>query len=513
MKPSTEASHEIFQPVTPDQARLTLRWLQLGVLSLGLAGLFAILLVLSRTPGSDAFFPWVDFFRTALVVHVDQSVLIWFLAMAGVVWSLVIPAAAARLLLQRLAFGLALAGALGVAAAAFIGNGAPLMNNYVPVLQRPFFFAALGLFGLGIAIQALVALFSTWRALDFRGAWHLSSLAGLTIASAVIVSLFAVLIAWLQIPASVEGQGFYEYLFWGAGHTLQFAYTQLLLLAWLWLAWQTGVVMPVQRRWLVGLLLLGVAPVLLTPLIYLLYATVTLESRSAFIRLMQFGGGIAAIPVGLILLLGLRKAAKADALGRPLRRSLWMSLLLFFSGGFIALWISGINTIIPAHYHGSIVGVTLALMGLAYLLLPRLGYRAVRGRLADWQPWIYGFGQLLHIIGLAVSGAMGIQRKTAGRCPGSRQPVDPVGHGGDGAGRTAGGDRRHPVRLDHAARLLARQASGRCSTRRVSWAPPNLCGLNMLSAVGGAHANLIQPRHTSRDPRHHLISTGSSGAR
>ena len=57
-------------------------------------------------------------------------------------------------------------------------------------------------------------------------------------------------------------------------------------------------------------------------------------------------------------------------------------------------------------------------MGLAYLLLPRLGYAPVRGRLADLQPWIYGLGQLLHIGGLAVSGAMGIQRKTAGAAQG-----------------------------------------------------------------------------------------------
>ncbi|MCW9022767.1 MAG: hypothetical protein OQK42_07325, partial [Sedimenticola sp.] len=66
------------------QQRETRRWLQLGVLALAIAGLFAILLVLSRSPGMESFFPWIDFFRTALVVHVDQSVLIWFLAMAGV---------------------------------------------------------------------------------------------------------------------------------------------------------------------------------------------------------------------------------------------------------------------------------------------------------------------------------------------------------------------------------------------------------------------------------------------
>ena len=405
-------------PQASADSRLPLAWLQLGVLALGLAGLFAMLLVLSRTPGSETFFPWVDFFHTALVVHVDQSVLIWFLAMAGLVWSLLMPTGRSQGMLQWPAFVLALLGTLGIALSAFIGEGAPLMNNYVPVLQRPFFFIALGVFGLGIALQSLLGLYHTRRSFGFTGQRRLPGLAGFTVAIAVLTSLGALITAWWQIPAEVEGQGYYEYLFWGAGHTLQFAYTQLLLLAWLLLAWHSRVVLAVDSRWLVWLLLLGIAPVLFTPLIYLLYDTLTIESRSAFIRMMQFGGGIAAVPIGLLVLWGLLKAERAAASHRPLRRSLWMSLLLFFAGGLIALLISGINTIIPAHYHGSIVGVTLALMGLAYLLLPRLGYAPVQGRLADWQPWVYGFGQLLHILGLAVSGAMGIQRKTAGAAQG-----------------------------------------------------------------------------------------------
>jgi len=80
--------------------------------------------------------------------------------------------------------------------------------------------------------------------------------------------------------------------------------------------------------------------------------------------------------------------------------------------------ISGVNTIIPAHYHGSIVGVTLALMGLTYHLLPTLGLARPAGRMASLQPWVYAGGQLLHIGGLAASGAMGIQRKTAGAAQG-----------------------------------------------------------------------------------------------
>jgi cytochrome c oxidase subunit I len=206
--------------IEPGQVRQVIAWLQLGVLALGLAGLFAVLLVLSRTPGSEAFFPWIDFFRTALVVHVDQSVLIWFLAMAGVIWSLVTPENAKLRFWQRAAFALALVGTLGLAASAFVGDGAPLMNNYVPVLQRPLFFVALGVFGLGIAMQTLPLLASGRGCLGSGGPIYLPGFAALTVALAVLVSLAALLTAWLQLPASVEGQGYYEYLFWGAGHSL-----------------------------------------------------------------------------------------------------------------------------------------------------------------------------------------------------------------------------------------------------------------------------------------------------
>jgi hypothetical protein len=47
--------------------------------------------------------------------------------------------------------------------------------------------------------------------------------------------------------------------------------------------------------------------------------------------------------------------------------------------------------------------------------------------MATWQPYVYGSGQLLHIVGLAWSGGYGVQRKTAG-----------VAQGLDGIGQTAG---------------------------------------------------------------------------
>ncbi|MGD8421638.1 MAG: hypothetical protein PVJ78_14415, partial [Gammaproteobacteria bacterium] len=75
-------------PVPDDNAcRLVTGWLSLGLAALVVGGLYTVLIVLSRTPFFQEIIPWVDFFRTALVVHVNLTVLVWFLAFAGVLWN------------------------------------------------------------------------------------------------------------------------------------------------------------------------------------------------------------------------------------------------------------------------------------------------------------------------------------------------------------------------------------------------------------------------------------------
>jgi heme/copper-type cytochrome/quinol oxidase subunit 1 len=130
--------------------------------------------------------------------------------------------------------------------------------------------------------------------------------------------------------------------------------------------------------------------------------------------MMRVGGGLSILPLALAVMLALWKRGRVQGAARPLRAALVMSLLLFAAGGLIGFTISGSNVKIPAHYHGCIVGITLAFMGLAYHLLPQLGFRAPSERLATWQPCVYGLGQILHITGLVWSGGYGVQRKVAG---------------------------------------------------------------------------------------------------
>ena len=387
-------------------------WLALGVAALAVAGVFAVLLVAARAPGSSALFADQDFFQIALVIHVDQSVLIWFLAFTGILWTLGSRIHEQRPALGWSAFALAGAGAGLMAVSPLFGAGDPSLNNYVPVLRHPVFHASLLLFGLGIVMQVLVY----GAGQNPRHLWPDPIRIGIyTAAVATLVTVGSLAWTWwaLDIPAHTEA--YFEILFWGGGHVLQFAYTQVMLVAWIWLARMAGMRIPVSDRWLSALLILGIVPLLTVPLIHGLYAVESAGSRTAFTQLMQFGNGVAAVPIGLLILFALTGARDVAPRHLPAaHRALLASLLLFAVGGVLGVMIGDVNTVITAHYHGSIVGVTLALMGLAYALLPTLGWAPATGRLARIQPVLYGAGQLVHILGLAISGMMGIERKTAG---------------------------------------------------------------------------------------------------
>jgi hypothetical protein len=220
-------------PAQSSLQRLTISWLLLALGALVIGGLFSILIVFSRTPYFQDIIPWVDFFHTALVVHVDMTVLVWFLGFAGVMWSL--NSSEKCLKCAWTALALCTAGTLVISIAPFLGVANPLMNNYVPVLQHPMFYTGLGLFGLGFAVLSLHGLvFSHSIGLTISGDGALRY--GLyTALIAAIVTIIMLVTSWLDMPGFADGAFYFELLFWDAGHTVQFVHVQLMLVAWLWI--------------------------------------------------------------------------------------------------------------------------------------------------------------------------------------------------------------------------------------------------------------------------------------
>lgn len=413
----TASSFDDYLLVVPAGAQraLSRAWLWLALLALIGAGLFSVLLVLSRTPVINGWFPVADFFRLALVVHVDLSVLVWFVAIAGLLWS--INGSERGLPWAWAALALCVAGAALMSLAPFLGRGEAIMANYIPVLDDNWFMGGLVVFAFGVAVLVLRSLFTAPKlGVMFDGSGALRFGLNASVVSTA-VALLAFGWSFAVMPAGLDGKAYYEILFWGGGHALQFTWTLLMLVAWLWLASAGGARVPLSPRVALLMLTLALASVFITPYAYLAHDIATVEHRDLHTWAMRLGGGVSILPVSLAVLIALaadivpRRRSPAQA---PLRAALISSVLLFAAGGVIGLFINGNNVRIPAHYHGSIVGVTLALMGLVYHVLPQLGYRAVSGRLAVLQPFLYGAGQLMHIIGLVWSGGYGVQRKVGG---------------------------------------------------------------------------------------------------
>ncbi|XOV86503.1 MAG: cbb3-type cytochrome c oxidase subunit I [Pseudomonadota bacterium] len=408
---SAARDYDLAMPVDQRQV-MVVRWLWLSVLALLWAGVFSVLLVLARTPYIGEIVPFTDFFHTALVIHVDLSVLVWIMAFAGVLWSLV--ARAGRIAVHQVTFYLVAIATFTITISGFVPDARPIMSNYIPVLDNPLFKTGLALFCLGIGAQVLTAMSITpplGRVIDRAGVIRF----GLNCAAiSVLVTLMAFIWSWAAVPEQLTGSVYYEYLFWGGGHLLQFTYVLLMMVCWVWLVDVAGLKLIVSERVIVLLFCVGLLAVFLAPLIYYSYPVTSVEHRELFTWLMSFGGSLSTFPLGLAIYIGLVSNRPGDERTRCAHSALMTSLLLFGIGGLIGFLIQGSDVTIPAHYHGCIVGVTLALMGTAYEILARLGAAPLNFRWANIQLWVYGSGQLLHITGLVWSGGYGVQRKVAG---------------------------------------------------------------------------------------------------
>lgn len=303
--------------VAPASLRIARAWLLLGIAALAGSGLLAVLLALARTPGVQNWLPQGDFFRAALIVHVDLSVLVWFMAFAAVLWSLAGDGrhAAAGMLGVWLAAG----GTALMVVAPFLADARPLLNNYIPILRQPVFFAGLLLALAGFAVAMLRAL-TTIRvsaASPTRFAVLLAALIGLA-------ALATGLLSWLQAPAEAAEQAYFETLFWGGGHVLQFQHALLAAVAWFWLAEDIGQAPRLSARLACGLFGLAALPILALPVMLALAPVGSAAYFAGFAKLMEVGH---PLMLPLLLLAGVA-LWRGRARAAPAKSALAASLLL-----------------------------------------------------------------------------------------------------------------------------------------------------------------------------------------
>ena len=396
--------------------KLTRLWLIQSVGALALSGFFAIFLVAARSPNIGEMLPYKDFFKTCLSIHVNLSVLIWLTSIICTIF------ATQTKFLKAGYASLALCGigSIIIAASIFDVSAEAYLNNYIPMLDSVVFKYGIWIYFLGLFVASFQALKIKIQN-NVLNSFNLSSFV-------IILVSFVVLLLTAQNLATPENKDiygfadYYERLFWGFGHIIQFLYVNGMMLALFYVL--SEVVKKDESKLVVNTkvacFILNLIFAITGLYIILNYDVTSFEYKDLYTKQMRLFGGNAPSLALLVIFPVLFKNFKSFNENKPTKNAIVWAMILFGAGGIISMMINGVNTIIPAHYHGSIIGISLSFMALTYLLMPNLGYGKIKGKMANIQPILYGFGQLLHIIGFAVSGGYGAMRKM----PGQELPVE-----------------------------------------------------------------------------------------
>lgn len=406
---------------------LSRAWFALAFVALVIAGVFAFIPVIGRTPGLNSLIHDPTLAKRFLVVHVDLALLVWFGAMELALFQL-LPARGAPGALRRLAAGAAFAGTALMLLSLAWPHSEPVLANYVPVLDHPVFLAGLGLFGAGMLAGFITGpLTLASEELKPHALIPSAAMPGLrACALAFIVALITMAASAQTLPAVYTREPlyplhFFESTFWGGGHILQVANVAAMMSAWLILLAPSLGGSPISRRTSVFIFGALILPHFAGPLLALQGAQ-TGSYFSAFTELMRWGIFPPVLVMLALLINALVKRARAGMMPRrwwlePGVAGFGASAALTLTGFICGALISGSNVMIPAHYHASIGGVTAAFMAAAFPLMEhlKLGRLAERGkRAAAIQPLLFGVGQVTFVVGLALAGLHGMARKVYG---------------------------------------------------------------------------------------------------
>ncbi len=372
-------------------------WFLLFILSIGSGGFFALLVALARTPGVSDHVPPQLFYHW-LIGHVDLALIIGFLSFLSFLWQRYFGE-------DRASYDYipAYLGTFLVFLVSLIGLGTAVHNNYVPTIVHPFFFAGIALFGAGYSMSAL-----RYAPVAFKRLYSEDPLESLLSVSVILSLLMPVtlLISYLRTPKMEEYYLYFEQLYWLPGHTHQFVNAVLLLTAWVILTGISGRDVPSALRFL-NLLLLPF------PILYLILQIFTENSLSATVKTITTLGyavGIGVPTLAYVLYFLTRVAFR----GGFFLNVLGLSVLMYAVGALMGYLIAGSDLRIPAHYHGVIASILIALMGLTFHYLRELGFVSRIPKLVRVQPYLYGVGMLLFSLGLFWAGVYGAPRKTFG---------------------------------------------------------------------------------------------------
>lgn len=364
--------------------------------------------------------------------------------------------------LLKYSYLISLSGIILVTLSVLTSNGMAVPNNYVPTIVDPLFFAGLSLFSLGFFINVFGYLKGALRHLRSQDILSSTLSVSVLIAAVMVFSMFYSLIIHRE---AAEPFVYYERLFWTPGHIQQILNGALLASVWYALLRVLGME---SKSWkflryanlalLLSAIFLFSLQIFIDPvdklsrvaaeLTYTIGLGVPLFLHIANILKKMFtpsphaepsdchselvsesfkGFEIPKQPVKPLNQVwgqgkvrdDIQEQFQGDTTAnggnkRVAKIALVLSMAIYITGVAIAYSGFGNDLRVPAHYHGAVTSLTLALMGFSYYLIREMTYKVYGERIARVQPVIYGVGMLLFILGLFISGAFGAPRKTYG---------------------------------------------------------------------------------------------------
>jgi cytochrome c oxidase subunit 1 len=380
-------------------------WFILAVSALAFSGVYSFFPYALRTPVLAKLLNMQELFNVSLMVHVNLGVLVWFLSSSAMLMQMVIKDK--FLSISFTGFIASMMGTIFIIASPFMGESEPVKNDYVPILHSLTFILGISLFLSGILLQSIITILSFDQIKRDVLKFTIYMSAMIFIVAVICFIKSAIELKAIAANRFIDLLEYYQLLFWGAGHILQFNYVQLIVFVWLAISLSSHIKVAFYLQWMNFLLVLSAVA------IYWLYPLDSLELNDFFTSHMKYVGGILVMVIGIMVCYTFI-ARREFMLSRLDFVTFFASSFLILSGGFIGYLISGANVTVPAHYHGVILGITVGLMGLFYKILPELGFKRVNEKLAIWQILLYTIGQFIHVVALAISGGYGVLRKDPG---------------------------------------------------------------------------------------------------
>ncbi len=380
--------------------KLCRKWLLLGISALAISGLLSIFVILLRLPISKFFITDVDkVFDTSLVIHVNLSVLVWASSIISIISSLIISTNKYAKCFKYLCY-FAFIGTFLMVLSVFFPNANPIKNNYIPVINNLCFL--LGLLTFIISILFYSILSTKCHNLHIPQGISLG-VHGISIILICAILCFTMSYYTIHTTNDLHTMSFYENIFWGGGHILQIAFSQALLIVYFIMLGTSNKLL--NTNVINIIFIINTSSTIIGPIIYIYHPADSQFTMDFFTWHMRILGGIIPAFLFILTLFNFKTLLKYNY------PSLLCATLLFSYGGILGILSIHDNVTIPAHYHGSIVGMTLAFMGFIYWLLPKLNFGSTNSFYANLQIYIYSLGQFLHITGLEWLGGYGAIRK------------------------------------------------------------------------------------------------------